>query len=518
MSLMEELMTNLRDPIAFSRFICPDVTWYDKQREVLYSMEENDETIVPAGNKAGKDFLTGFKIVHTICTRHPCRIMTTSVDGDQLENVLWGEMNWWLQNSKIGLDTDKGGPLLINHMHWRKVLNGELCPISYVVGKVAKKGASLLGHHVKDIYGDGVPRAWAFMDEASGLDDLAYTMCATWADRIGIIGNPFPCHTFFKRFVEEGDQPRPNGKGFWRKIIQISAMDTPNVKYGLAQEAAGIDPTNEILLPGVLTYAQYKKRRATYPPDVACVSLDGQFWAGGDVMLFPSDSIRKSKEAFRLRGKPATGEAMGIDPAEGGDKSVWCIGDKKGVHKLVSLLTPNTNMIPGKTIELGKQYGIPPENWLFDQAFGKAHSDRLNDMGYPSRVIAFGSAVSGELRRGVRPMKERREVRDDRLAYKNRRAEMYGDLAYYMAYNDFAIPTGPEPQYQELYRQLSLIPRLTDNEGRMKMLPKKKDPSKPNEKSLTQLLGRSPDEADATVLMLHGCLHRARVGFAGAVR
>ncbi len=44
---------NKVDPIALQKLWWPKVMWYDKQVEVVYSVEENDETIVPAGNKLG---------------------------------------------------------------------------------------------------------------------------------------------------------------------------------------------------------------------------------------------------------------------------------------------------------------------------------------------------------------------------------------------------------------------------------------------------------------------------------
>ena len=41
------------DPIAFQKLLWPQVTFYDKQREIIYSVEDNDETYVPAGNMLG---------------------------------------------------------------------------------------------------------------------------------------------------------------------------------------------------------------------------------------------------------------------------------------------------------------------------------------------------------------------------------------------------------------------------------------------------------------------------------
>ena len=45
------------DPVEFKKLCWPDVEFYDKQREIIYSVQDNDETIVPAGNMLGKDFV-----------------------------------------------------------------------------------------------------------------------------------------------------------------------------------------------------------------------------------------------------------------------------------------------------------------------------------------------------------------------------------------------------------------------------------------------------------------------------
>jgi hypothetical protein len=79
-----------------------------------------------------------------------------------------------------------------------------ICPLSYCIGRVAAKGEGMLGHHIPDI-GDGVPRTLAILDEASGVEDLANERVDTWAKRKLIIGNPFPCNNFFRKYVQEGD-------------------------------------------------------------------------------------------------------------------------------------------------------------------------------------------------------------------------------------------------------------------------------------------------------------------------
>jgi hypothetical protein len=63
-----ETLNKLRsDPLVLCRILWPHVEFYDKQREVIYSVRDNDETIVTAGHKLGKDFVTAFII---LCITH----------------------------------------------------------------------------------------------------------------------------------------------------------------------------------------------------------------------------------------------------------------------------------------------------------------------------------------------------------------------------------------------------------------------------------------------------------------
>ena len=193
------------DPMRMASMLWPHVTFYREQREIIYSVRDNDETFVPAGNMLGKDFVSAFIALWFFMSRHPCRIVTTSVDATQLEGVLWGEIRRFIQESAVPLDSTKGGPLLVNHMHLRKVMpDGQVDGLSYMLGRVAAKGEGMLGHHIPKT-GDGIARTLFLADEASGVDDESYNRADTWAERKLIIGNPYPCTNFFKKGVKGGD-------------------------------------------------------------------------------------------------------------------------------------------------------------------------------------------------------------------------------------------------------------------------------------------------------------------------
>lgn len=187
------------DPLLVAATLWPDVVFYDRQIEVIEAVRDCDETVVVAGHQLGKDYVSGFICLWFYLCHPVCRIVTTSVKHDHLR-VLWGEIGRFVQNAALPLSATDGGPLVLNHWDLRKVVRGEVCPISYLRGMVSEKGEGLAGHHA--------PHTLLVIDEASGVEDVAYERGTTWAKRVLAFGNPYPpgpgC-TFFRNAVKQGD-------------------------------------------------------------------------------------------------------------------------------------------------------------------------------------------------------------------------------------------------------------------------------------------------------------------------
>lgn len=293
----------------------------------------------------------------------------------------------------------------------------------------------------------------------------------------------------------------------YRKVIHIRAEDSPNVQQRRA------------IVPGVLTWEEYKYRRATWDKVRQCIGLDGQFWEGAELLLFPPEWLNRSewlaRELKRL-GIKRQARAIGIDPAEGGDDTAMAAGDELGLIELASKKTPDTSVVCNEALAFMRKHGVEPRNVVFDRGGGgKQHADRLASMGYRVRTVAFGEPVVLMPKRGLRSIEQRVDNLEDRYAYLNRRAEMYGELSLLCDPNHdgtllrgcvggFAIPV----EYEELRRQLAVFPRLYNEEGRMYLPPKNKRDSKDTRPTLTEMIGNSPDEADAVVLMVHAMLHK----------
>jgi phage terminase large subunit len=185
------------DPLKLQNALWPDVAFFDKQREIIYSVRDDAETFVPAGNMLGKDFVAGFIAVWFFLCHDVVRVITTSVKDDHLR-VLWGEINGFISTSRVPLRVDDGGPLICNHHEIKKAIGSPMAmQKSYLRGMVSSNIEGMAGHHA--------PHTLMIIDEASGVEDVVYTQCDTWARRKLIIGNPNPCTNFFYRGVMRGN-------------------------------------------------------------------------------------------------------------------------------------------------------------------------------------------------------------------------------------------------------------------------------------------------------------------------
>lgn len=339
---------------------------------------------------------------------------------------------------------------------------------------------------------------------------------------------------------------------YYRKIFKITAEDSPNVRYARAQIACGLRPTGEMIVPGVMPWHEYMKRRTTWDKISQCVGLDAEFYEGAEILMYPPQWLGLSDQLARdlLAKMPVRrAEGIGIDPAEGGDKTAMSAVDRYGLIELVSKKTPNTAVIVREAIAFMIKHGCPPHKVAIDRGGGgKQHADAMRELGYPIRTVAFGETVVPNPKRGMTILEDKIEQREERYQYVNRRAQMYGDLRMLMDPEDTMTVLGSDGQplysspgdwelsgksknrqvknvfaipffrYPELRAQLAPIPLMYDPEGRGKLLPKNKRNPDSDEMTLTQLIGHSPDEADSLVLAIHAMLHKDRQTIAGGIR
>lgn len=307
---------------------------------------------------------------------------------------------------------------------------------------------------------------------------------------------------------------------YYRRVFRITADQSPNVQLALAEIANGKSPSHRILVPGVMPYADYIKRRETWDEIRQSIGLDAQFYEGGELLIIPPTWLaRSAQEADKIKGlKKREAKAIGIDPGEGSAETCMTVIDELGVLEEIAIPTPDTSRIQGSTIALGRKWNLSPRRWMFDRGGGgKQIADRMRSDGYEVLTVGFGDVVQIGPRRGMALYAERLDVAEARSAYKNRRAQMYGDLAGMLDPTTGDTPFAIPAQFTELHRQLSLIPKRYDHEGKLLLPPKNRRTSNSNEVTMQDILGCSPDRADALVIAVHCMLYGDTRPTAGAV-
>lgn len=318
----------------------------------------------------------------------------------------------------------------------------------------------------------------------------------------------------------------PGRERYYRKIIRITAADSPNVKLMLEQQRRGLPVTDTVVVEGVLTAAEYRFREATWSEIRKCIGLYAAFWEGADELMYPPDWLNLSEQrADLLSGVKRSARGIGCDPAEGGDSTVWSVVDHLGLLEQIAIKTPNTAEIANRTLSLMKEYGVPAERVVFDRGGGgKQIADHLRERcAAPVRTVAFGESVTPPPKRGLTAFSDRIDQLEEKSIHVNRRAQLYYDLrdllnpdgAYAIENGGvFAIPS----RFAELRRQLDPIPKRSDPEGRNVMIPKSKPSPNYTGPTLIDLIGHSPDEADSLTLAIHAMLHKSTRKVAGTVR
>ncbi len=214
-------LRHLNDPLKFGKALWPGAEFYDKQREIIYSVRDAEETLVPAGNMLGKDYVTGFICLSFFIRPqmyfdpryvaegesrkskydpypHTVRIVTTSVKDEHLD-VLWAEIGKFVRTCRFPLVSNKGGPLVMNHHEIKYAREADQKnPTSYLKGMVSKESEGLAGHHAA--------YTLAVADEASGVKEDAHVEMTRWCKRFLAIGNPNMCNNFFYKGVKAGDK------------------------------------------------------------------------------------------------------------------------------------------------------------------------------------------------------------------------------------------------------------------------------------------------------------------------
>ena len=518
--VLDEWAVHASDPCGFAAKFWPGLRLAPYQCEILHSVRDNAETWVHAANKMGKSFVAALAAVWWFSTRRS-RVVVTARSGRHLKLVLWPEIKNLFRSMRL----EAGGRLLPvgfgfrqleQFVGWPLGANGKSDARFYITGLLQNAEESFQGLHLPTLE-DGTPTVLVIVDEASNQERWLYDAVSSYAHRILEIGNPMRAEGKFYEVCRAKDQRQVGSERLFRKVIHISGEASPNVRAGLnwaASREATLEKRPPTILPGILTYEQFLERKANWSPHQVRTRLLGLFPDEDCGQLFPAawldaaqrlgrlvEEGRRRRGGRRRSGRPY---ALGVDVSQGGgDLTAWVVLGRYGVRKLLVRETPNTAEIAGQTIRLMRRFRIAPAWVAFDAGGGgKQIADLLRDRGFEGLLdVTFGAAA------------------DDARKYKNKRAELYGELSEALAPRQrterllatplerwpraascLALP----PDDAQLREDLAVLPLLRDAEGRLRLPPKDKpsrQTSARSERSVRELLGgRSPDRGDALAL------------------
>lgn len=280
----------------------------------------------------------------------------------------------------------------------------------------------------------------------------------------------------------------------YRKVLRLTAEDSPNVKLALQEIAEGKEPSHRQVVPGVLSYRQYLERRQFWSKMRQDIGLDANFPEEGALMFPPAMLDACKAKAEELKGNRTLrrrAKAIGGDCAEGGDSTAAAVIDELGLLDLRTQKTPDTSIIPGWFIGLMREHKVLAKHVALDAGGGGyehacvMRAEGLQDV----KTVRFGESAGPEFKPYSQGFKERLEKAEERYVYQNRRVQMYHELSLACAVG-FAIPK----EQERLLQQLSIVPKQFDKHGKGVMtLPDK-----------GEMYGEeSPDEADSLVLAWH---------------
>jgi len=195
----------LRDPVLFAIRIL-GVTLWEREVEILRSIEHNRRTAVKACHGIGKTFILAVAVLWWLA-RHPKGVaLTTSPTERQVRTQLWFEIHGLVDRAKVPYPRLKA-----TEFKFRDDSN-------FAIGFSTNQAENFQGYHGKDVL--------IIADEAPGIDSGIWDAVAgTMAGgnvHIVMAGNPIaPSGAFFDAFTSE--------RGLWN-CITVSAFDSPNLK------------------------------------------------------------------------------------------------------------------------------------------------------------------------------------------------------------------------------------------------------------------------------------------------
>jgi hypothetical protein len=453
------------DPIGFfTEFldVNKDHVW-SKMVEIVESIRDNQFTTVKAGNSLSKSYTVARAALWFLYTHYPATVVTTAPSTVQVEEILWREINAAHSNAriKLGGEPTKTG---IDMQAWaRKQGFKSGSEKWYAIGFATKPDTA--EQNATRFQGFHNHNVLLIFDEAAGIHkkiwEAADKLLTTENQKLCVIGNP----TMSKGdFVDCFKDSRFNK-------ITVSVYDSPNYIAG-KEVIPGLSgrPFVEFVKAKYGENSNYFKAMVTGEiPDEDIDSLIPISWierAEGRVVEYPF----KYKKRFVV-----------WDVADGGDD----------LHVIKAW--DNTTEIDSIEIRGKKVEEVEPYVWRLVR--------KIDGNAIIVDTDGIGRVAVGLLEQSAKDVKiipfegSSREVKDENMFY-NRRHEAHWKMRDMFERDMISISKIPEQR-----EELASI-KLVDHSKGFIAIEKKKD--------LKERLGRSPDRADA-IMMMCGCFEEVPI-------
>lgn len=201
------------DCIDFSGLKCSGLT--EQQIEIAESLQKEKNLCVSAGGGIGKSAEAALLTIWFLSCHPHSKVITTAPTGKQLNDVLWGEISFWLKRYKYRdmLESYKGRLIVKSFPEW------------YAVARTVSKDSrqlndTLAGFHAAFLL--------ILVDEASGVPDPVFTAldgAMTDANAmILLISNPVSTAGYYYDTISD-----PEGKGKNWGILYFDSRKSPLV-------------------------------------------------------------------------------------------------------------------------------------------------------------------------------------------------------------------------------------------------------------------------------------------------
>ena len=358
------------NPSFFVESVLGNPLW-EKQREILEAIRDNHEVAIRSCHASGKSYVSG-RIVHWWLNAHKDSVViTTAPTFRQVKEVLWREIKGSIRGKKIYPEKAVLDTSINISDQW------------FALGLSTDKPDQFQGFHS--------PHLMVLIDEASGIQpEIEEEIDGLTPEKIVRIGQPL---SNLGRFADAFRMPGV-------KKIQISALDTPNVKE------------QRVVIPGLITQQDIENFKTRYgeDSDVYRVRVLGEFPKQDSDSLISVNDIANAIN--RVVDVPNQFEKkMGVDVARfGDDRTAIIVRQMEKVTRKEVFAGFDTMQIVGRVLAIAKEERIRGENIYVDViGVGAGVYDRIKEQGWRANAVNVS------------------ESPEDKENYVNLRAELYAN-------------------------------------------------------------------------------------------